>query len=211
MGGMADASPPERPEDPIAVPAPRPAKPRLFQDGRDMFWSMAPLVVACIVLAGVLGMCSFAPNGPTLGKPPTYDAHAALQADARQFPFPVREPSLPAGWQANSGGRGSIEAAPLSKVGYLSPSGAYLAVTQTSAPEEKLVAKLDNSVVPSGPQDVDGVIWVKYEGGEGAEPVWVTRLATPAPGTTVAISGAGRPEEFQTLARALHTAKPLPR
>ena len=32
-----------------------------------MFWSMAPLVVACIVLAGVLGMCSFAPSGPGQG------------------------------------------------------------------------------------------------------------------------------------------------
>ena len=49
-----------------------------------MFWSMAPLVVVCIVLAGVLGMCSFAPNGPGEGTPPPYDAPAALQADADQ-------------------------------------------------------------------------------------------------------------------------------
>ncbi|MET0994220.1 MAG: DUF4245 family protein, partial [Mycobacterium sp.] len=45
-------------------PAPKPAKPRLLQDGRDMFWSMVPLVIACIVLAGLVGMCSFAPTGP---------------------------------------------------------------------------------------------------------------------------------------------------
>lgn len=62
-----------------------------------MFWSMAPLVLVCIVLAGVLGMCSFTPSGPTTGAPPSYDAHAALQADARQFSFPIREPSLPEG------------------------------------------------------------------------------------------------------------------
>lgn len=208
---MADASPPEGPEDLIAVPAPRPAKPRLFQDGRDMFWSMAPLVVACIVLAGMLGMCAFTPSGPTVGKPPAYDAHAALQADARQFPFPVREPSLPEGWQANSGGRESIDGAPLSKVGYLSPSGAYMAVAQSGAVEEKLVAKLNDSVVASGAQDVDGVTWVKYEGGEGAEPVWATRLASPTPGTTVAITGAGTPENFRSVAHAVQTAKPLPK
>ena len=66
----------------VSVPAPRPAKPRLLQDGRDMFWSIAPLVAICVVLAGVLGMCSFAPSGPGAGPAPAYDAPAALQADA---------------------------------------------------------------------------------------------------------------------------------
>src|SRR6201991_4696823 len=54
-----------------AVPHPKPAKSRLLQDGRDMFWSMAPLVLACVVLAGVLGMCSFQPAGPGKGPPPS--------------------------------------------------------------------------------------------------------------------------------------------
>ncbi len=173
-----------------------------------MFWSMAPLVVACIVLAGLLGMCSFTPNGPTAGDPPSYDAHAALQADARQFSFPVREPLLPEGWRANSGGRDSVEGVPLTKVGYLSPSGAYMAVVQSGAAEEKLVPKLNSALVPRGPEDVDGVRWVAYEGGEGTEPLWVTRLDNKV---TVAVTGAGNTEAFQTVARAVQTAKPLPR
>ncbi|MFD3042009.1 MULTISPECIES: DUF4245 family protein, partial [Mycolicibacterium] len=49
---------------PQPTPVPKPEKSRLLQDGRDMFWSMAPLVVACIVLAGLLGMCSFQAGGP---------------------------------------------------------------------------------------------------------------------------------------------------
>ncbi len=208
MGGAPDPDQDSGPDDRIAVPAPRPAKPRLFQDGRDMFWSMAPLVVACIVLAGLLGMCSFTPNGPTAGDPPSYDAHAALQADARQFSFPVREPSLPEGWRANSGGRDSVEGLPLTKVGYLSPSGAYMAVVQSAATEEKLVPKLNSALVPRGPEDVDGVRWVAYEGGEGTEPLWVTRLDDKV---TVAVTGAGNTQAFQTVARAIQTAKPLPR
>ena len=71
-----------------AVPTPRPAKARLLQDGRDMFWSMAPLVLACVVLAGLLGMCSFAPTGPGPGPAPDYDAPAALQADADALKIP---------------------------------------------------------------------------------------------------------------------------
>ena len=56
---------------PAAPATPRQgAKPRLLQDGRDMFWSLAPLVVACIVLAGLVGMCSFRPSGPADGAAP---------------------------------------------------------------------------------------------------------------------------------------------
>src|ERR1700734_1589597 len=55
-------------------PTAKPAKPRLLQDGRDMFWSIAPLVVACIVLAGLVGMCTFAPGGTNRGQVPSYDA-----------------------------------------------------------------------------------------------------------------------------------------
>ena len=55
-------------------PAPREQKPRLLQDGRDMFWSLAPLVLACIVLAGLVGMCSFQATGPKTGPAPSYDA-----------------------------------------------------------------------------------------------------------------------------------------
>ena len=39
-----------------------------------MFWSMAPLVLACIVLAGMVGMCSFQASGPRQGQIPHYDA-----------------------------------------------------------------------------------------------------------------------------------------
>ena len=73
-------------------PAPKPPKPRLLQDGRDMFWSIAPLVAACIVLAGVLGMCSFQPGGPGPGPTPSYDAPAALRADADALKIPIRVP-----------------------------------------------------------------------------------------------------------------------
>ncbi|OOK78134.1 hypothetical protein BZL30_2623 [Mycobacterium kansasii] len=63
-------------------PAPKPAKPRLLQDGRDMFWSLVPLVIGCILLAGMVGMCSLQPGGTNRGRIPSYDAARALRADA---------------------------------------------------------------------------------------------------------------------------------
>ncbi|WP_372512351.1 DUF4245 family protein [Mycolicibacterium gadium] len=61
---------------------PREPRPRLLQDGRDMFWSLAPLIVACIALAGLVGMCSVRPDSPRDGTPPPYDA-AARQPSRR--------------------------------------------------------------------------------------------------------------------------------
>jgi uncharacterized protein DUF4245 len=185
-----------------------------------MFWSIAPLVAACIILAGVLGMCSFAPNGPSPGPAPDYNAPAALQADADALRIPIRLPALPDGWHSNSGSRNGIEGgrtdqagqparAVSSTVGYLSPTGMYLALTQSNADEDKLIGSIDSDMAPTGTQDVDGVQWVVYEGNEGAEPVWTTRLKGPTGPAQIAIKGAGGTAEYRTLAAAVQTQPPL--
>jgi Protein of unknown function (DUF4245) len=205
-------------------PAPKPAKPRLLQDGRDMFWSIGPLVIACIVLAGVVGMCSFAPNGPGNGPAPSYDAAAALQADADALKIPIRLPRLPDGWHANSGSRKGIDGgrtessgqkarAVSSTVGYLTPSGMYLSLTQSNADEDKLVASINADLYPTGTQDVEGLKWVTYEGGESdgkpAEPVWTTRLNGAGGPVQIAITGAAGTAEYRTLAAATQSQSPL--
>ena len=206
-------------------PAAKPAKSRLLQDGRDMFWSMAPLVLACIVLAGMLGMCSFQASGPGQGPAPSYDASAALQADADALKIPIRLPQLPDGWQSNSGSRKGIDGgrtdpvsgqhvrAVSSTVGYLAPSGMYVSLTQSNADEDKLVSSLNTEVVPAGVEDVDGVKWVVYQGGEmdgrPSEPVWTTRLDGPSGPAQVAITGGAGTDEYRTLAAATQTASPL--
>jgi hypothetical protein len=205
-------------------PAPKPPKARLLQDGRDMFWSIAPLVIACIVLAGILGMCSFQPSGPGKGPAPSYDAKAALQADANDLGIPIRLPQLPQGWQSNSGSRKGIDGgrtdpsgraarAVSSTVGYLTPSGMYLALTQSNADEEKLLGSIDPALAPTGAQDVNGVKWVVYEGGDTdgkpAEPVWTTRLNGSGGPAQIAITGAAGTDEYRTLAAATQSQTPL--
>jgi hypothetical protein len=208
------------------APGPRPAKPRLLQDGRDMFWSLVPLVIGCIVLAGMVGMCSFQPSRSNRGEIPSYDAAAALRADAQTLGFPIRLPQLPAGWQPNSGGRGGIENgrtdpstgqrlnAATSIVGYISPTGMYLSLTQSNADEDKLVGSIHPSAYPTGTVDVAGINWVVYhgagQGGADAEPVWTARLAGPAGATQIAITGAGSTDQFRTLASATQSQPPLP-
>ena len=116
------------------------------------------------------------PAVPAPGPAPDYDAPAALQADADALRIPIRVPALPDGWRANSGSRAGIEAgrtdpsgqpgrAVSSTVGYLTPTGMYMALIQSNADEEKLVGSIDPDMVPTGTQDVDGVRWVVYDGG----------------------------------------------
>lgn len=186
-----------------------------------MLWSMGPLVFACLVLAGLVGMCSFQGRGPTAGQVPHYDAAAALKADAETLGFPIRMPALPAGWQPNSGARDGIESgrtdpvtgqqvrAKVSTVGYIAPSGKYVSLTQSNADEDKLVAFIHSDVYPGGTEDVGGTRWVVYDGGARGEPVWTTRLDGPD-GTQIALTGAAGPAEFRTLAAAVRNATPLP-
>jgi hypothetical protein len=214
------------PVDGPVVPVPGPAKPRLLQDGRDMFWSLAPLVLACIVLAGMVGMCSFQARGPSIGQVPGYDAAAALRADAQTLGFPIRMPAVPDGWRPNSGARDGLEGgrtdpvmgqpvrAKVSTVGYLTPSVRYVSVTQSNADEDKLVRSIHAGAYPSGSVDIAGVTWIVYESpGEDtgrAEPVWTTHLAGADGGTQIAITGAGDAADFRTLAEAIQTQTPLP-
>ena len=192
-----------------------------------MFWSMAPLVVVCIALAGLVGMCSFAPTGPKSGKVPTYDAVGALQSDAETLGFPIRLPKLPDGWQPNSGRRDGLDAgrtdpktdkperALVSTVGYLTPTGRYVSLTQSDADEDKLVGSINPGMYPTGAQEVAGTKWIVYDGasaeGDDAEPVWTTRLDGPGGSTQIAVTGAGSPDEFRTLATATQTQSPLPK
>jgi hypothetical protein len=152
---------------------------------------------------------------------PTYDAPAALQADADALNFPIRLPELPAGWQPNSGTRTGIEGgrtdprtgerqrAVFTRVGYLAPSKMFVSLTQSDADETALVQSINNSLYPTNVQDVSGVKWVVYQGGEGTEPVWTTRLDGPEGPAQLAITGAGSGEDFRTLAIATQTQPPL--
>lgn len=217
----APAGGPARESDFAGGPAPKPAKPRLLQDGRDMFWSLAPLVLACLVLAGLVGMCSIRPNGPADGMIPTYDASAALQDDANALKFPIRLPALPAGWQSNSGTRSGIEAgrtdpvtgarqrAIVARVGYIAPSKMFVSLSQSDADETALVQSIYTAVYPSGVQDLNGVKWIVYQGGEDTEPVWTTRLNVAGGPVQLAITGAGTTDDFRALAIATQSQPPL--
>lgn len=184
------------------------SKPRILNNNRDMVWSLIPLVIACLIIAGVASQCTLSPGGPTQGPIPNFDVDAALQYDASELSFPIRNPVVPEDWTPNSGSRGSIagdQGGDASTVGYISGAGRYIRLTQSSASEDVLVPfAVGEARYASGSEPVDGKDWVVYEQ-PSTEPVWVTDLGD----VRLLITGSGTTEEFTELAAATTSAAPL--
>lgn len=174
---------------------------------KDLIWSLIPLVLISILIAAVSARCSFSPGGPKMGPVPQFDLKDALHADAATLSFPVRQPTVPSGWQPNSGSHGKTDdGSEVSTVGFITDGGRYLALMQSNATEESLVRYVNPDLDASGPQGVDGRTWVVYSE-PGKESAWVTDFG----GVRVLISGAGDQHEYTRLADAVDAATPLPR
>lgn len=183
-------------------------KPRILNDYRDLIWSLVPLVLIAVVFAGLASQCSFAANGPTQGKIPYFDVNAALRDDARNLKFPVRNPGVPADWTPNSGSRNTITGpggGPVTTVGYITPTGNYMQLTQTSATEEALARFVLGSRYGSGAEQIGAQKWIVY-----AEPTEETAWIADLGESRVLIKGAGNAAAFKTLAEAVTAAPPLP-
>ncbi|ORI17760.1 hypothetical protein BJD99_13515 [Rhodococcus sp. 1163] len=184
------------------------SKPRILNNNRDMVWSLIPLVIACLLIAGIASQCTLSPGGPTQGPIPNFDVNAAMQYDASELGFPIRNPKVPDDWTPNSGSRGSIagdQGGDTSTVGYISDAGRYNRLTQSNASEDVLVPfAVGEPRFASGTQSIDGKEWVVYTQ-QSEEPVWVTDLGD----VRLLITGSGSSEEFTTLAAATTEATPL--
>ncbi|MFD4368000.1 DUF4245 domain-containing protein [Rhodococcus sp. NPDC058521] len=180
-------------------------KPRILQNNRDMVWSLVPLVLFCVIIAGIASQCTFSPGGPTSGPIPSFDVDAALTYDARELGFPIRHPDVPEGWTPNSGSRAFVGGGDSSTVGFITPPGRYVQLTQSDADETPLVTFIAGEPrTATGSEDIGGRTWVLY-GGEGVEPIWTSDFTQ----TRIAVTGSGSDEEFRELAAAVGAAEPL--
>ncbi|ABG97643.1 conserved hypothetical protein [Rhodococcus jostii RHA1] len=176
-------------------------KPRILHNNRDMVWSLVPLVLFCVLIAGIASQCTFSPGGPTSGPIPSFDVDAALKYDAQDLPFPVRKPETPEGWTPNSGSRSIVSGdggGDSSTVGFITEAGRYIQLTQSNAVETVLVPFVAGGPrTATGTEDVAGHSWIVY-GGEGVEPIWVSDFGD----VRLLVTGSASPEAFEQLATA---------
>lgn len=178
-------------------------KPRILQNSRDMILTMVVLLVACLAIAWISGSVSF--SGRKHDGVPAFQVHQALRADARTMSFPIRDPQVPEGWKPNSGRTGNIGDSLVSSVGYITKEGMFLQLSQTNAPESRLVSYIDGSTqVDAQPVNAAGRQWVayRYENGNKA---WTTNLD----GVWIGLYGKASDKDFNTLATIVVNTPPI--
>jgi hypothetical protein len=174
---------------------------------RDMLLSMVVLAVAVLVLAAVSRGCSFSPGGASDDSTslPPVDVTAELQAAVGQVHFPLRQPTLPTGWHANSDSVASVGpqgADQTVQVGWIAPGGQFLQLSQSNGTVLDLVRKAagladGTPVSQTGTQTVDGTKWTVYPGVR-TEQSWAADLGP----VRLLITGNGSTDQFRTLATA---------
>ncbi|REH41908.1 uncharacterized protein DUF4245 [Kutzneria buriramensis] len=181
-----------------------------------MILSLGALLLIIVAVLGFSRGCSFSPGGPTIdtSSAPSVDVDSVLPGIAAGMDFPVREPKLPAGWHANSTdtitvGKGD-QARPVVRVGWLTPGGGFLRLSQTQGAARDLIASEtddpNSEPAATGTIDVAGVNWTIYPA-RRSENSWLADVG----GVRLLISGNGKEADFRTLAQAVQTAPPLPK
>lgn len=177
-----------------------PPTPRNTQPVRGFLLSLIPLVLLVLVIGGLTGKCSYSPGGPSTegAVVRTVDAGAQVPRLARSLPFPVRLPQLGPGWRATSVDVDRAGAARVLQIGWLTPAGGYLRLSQSSAPEDELVpAEIGAPAAATGTVRVADRDWVAYPGRRD-EQVWVADLGT----VRLLVTGSGGEREMRELATA---------
>lgn len=183
-------------------------KPRILQNGQDMAWSLIPLVVACLIIAGIATQCSFSPGGPKQGPIPSFNAEEALKYDSRELGFPIRQPEIPEGWTPNSGSRSIVSGdggGDSSNIGLITEAGRYIQLTQSNATEEALVPFIAGEPrYATGTEQIGDHTWDVF-GGDGVEAIWASDFGD----TRILITGPAPAADFTTLATAVGAVEPL--
>ncbi|MCH5642121.1 MULTISPECIES: DUF4245 domain-containing protein [unclassified Gordonia (in: high G+C Gram-positive bacteria)] len=187
-------------------------KPRYLTSGKDMIWSLIPLLAICAFVAIVSGNCSVGLTGRADDdRTQAFDVEHALKADAADMPFPIRLPVMPSSWKPNSGSAPSVDGHRVSTAGWVSANGAYVQLTQSDASEESLIGYLRgdegyDAVTAGGTREVAGRTWVTYSTGEKKK-FWITDLGD----VRIAVLSRGSDADMEQLATATLTQQPLPR
>ena len=182
-------------------------KPRILISGKDMIWTLIPLLALCALVAVASGNCSVGLTGTASDdRTPAFDVENALLADARSLPFPIRRPATPEGWKPNSGSTVNLGAARASNVGWVASSGAYVQLTQSNATEEALVQNLGGDDVSSGTgmREIGGQKWVTYSTYEGKK-FWIADLGD----VRIAVLSVGPDSDLERIATATLAQAPL--
>lgn len=183
-------------------------KPRIFQNGRDIFLSLLVLIAIMIFVVGGTGLCQYHPGDPEPQTSVEINADQALKTQAQALNFPVRNPQLPQDWVANSARRVTYDEKYGVTVGWVIKDQ-WISITQTAAEPKAIIANFDQYKRElTDKRTIDGQQWDVYTGEVGQEdarPLWIHNNGE----SRWIVSGLGTEDHFTTAARAMQQAKPI--
>lgn len=166
------------------------------------------IVVVMVIAVGATGLCTFNPGRPDNGPVQEVDAKTFLGLEARGVDFPVRYPDMPEGWVTNSARRSMIAQQPAPVVGWVTPDGGFIQLTQTGADSNTVQSTVDGKQrTLEREETIDGHRVEIFSGTEAkTRPLWVV----DAGDARFAVTGAGTEAEFEKLISTALAAQPLP-
>ncbi len=124
---------------------------------------MARSLAVVMAVVGVVLLVTWRPQ-PDAVKVVDVDPFFALASDQAAFE-PLRVPPALDGYQPTSARWQATEASqgePVWFVGYVTPSGGYLQISQSVASDEDFVREQTANGIAEGPSEIDGVTWERY-------------------------------------------------
>lgn len=172
-----------------------------------MFINVVIIVVMMLIGVGATGLCTYNPGRPENGPVQEVDARTFLGLESRATNFPIRYPDMPEGWVTNSARRTMIDQQPAPVVGWVTPDGGFLQITQTGADMETAIAAQDSALRPNERTETVAGREVKVLTSDDAavRPLW----AVDTGDARLVVTGAGTDEEFETLIAAALSATPI--
>lgn len=172
-----------------------------------MFINVVIIVVMMLIGVGATGLCTYNPGRPENGPVQEVDARTFLSLESRATNFPIRYPEMPEGWVTNSARRTMIDQQPAPVVGWVTPAGGYLQMTQTGADLPTAIAAQDAASRPNERTVTveDHDVQVRTSDDASVRPLW----AVDAGDARFLITGAGSEDEFTALISAALKATPI--
>lgn len=172
-----------------------------------MLFNVAVVVALMLVGVGATGLCTYNPGEPEQGPVQAVDARTFLNLEARAVDFPVRYPEMPEGWVTNSARRSMVDNQPAPVVGWVTPDGGFLQLTQTGASAADAVAAQDNHArEQEETTEIDGAeVRILSSADTAVRDLWVVDTGQ----SRIVATGAGDEAEFRLLLEATLAATPI--
>ena len=174
-----------------------------------MLINVAIIIVAMLVVVGFTGLCTFNPGAPEQGPVQEVDARSFVQLESRAVDFPVRYPEMPAGWTTNSARRSMIGGAPAPVIGWVTPGGGYIQMTQTAAPLDDAVREIDADPreLASTEQVGGAQVQIYSSTADDVRDVWAVDVSD----ARLVFTGAATADEFRELIETAVGTTPISR